>query len=65
MGNQGKAKSGQHSATDLHSMRRQAHEMGIPGNSKMNKEQLQSAIKMVNKGTDPATAKQKARGGSK
>lgn len=65
MGSQGRAKSGQNSATDLHGMRRQAHEMGIPGNSKMNMEQLKSAIKMVNKGSDPAAAKQRARGNNK
>jgi hypothetical protein len=60
MGNQSNARSGQ-SSTDLHDMRRQAHEMGIEGSSKMTMQQLNTAMKMVNKGTDPMMAKQEAK----
>jgi hypothetical protein len=60
MGSQSKAQSSQKS-TDLHDMRRQAHEMGIEGSSKMSMQQLNSAMKMVNKGTDPMTAKLEAK----
>ncbi len=60
MAGQNRAKSGQ-STGDLHDIRRQAHQMGIEGSSKMTKGQLNSAMKMVNKGTDPITAKQQAR----
>lgn len=60
MAGQSKSKSGQ-SSGDLHDMRRQAHQIGIEGSSKMSAQQLNNAIKMANKGTDPMTAKQQAR----
>jgi hypothetical protein len=59
MAGQSSAKSGQ--SGDLQDMRRQAHQMGIEGSSKMSMEQLNTAMKMVNKGTDPMMAKQEAR----
>ena len=61
MSKQGKAKPGQNSPTNLHDKRRQAHDMGIEGSSKMSMEQLDNAIKMVDKGIDPMTAKQEAK----
>ena len=64
MAGQSRAKSGQ-SIGDLHDMRRQAHQMGIAGSSKMSKGQLNSALKMVNKGTDPMMAKQQAKNRAK
>jgi hypothetical protein len=60
MAGQSRAKSGQ-SSGDLQNMRRQAHQMGIAGSSKMSKQQINSAMKMIDKGTDPMTAKQQAR----
>jgi hypothetical protein len=64
MAGQSKAKSGQ-SSDDLRDMRHQAHRMGIEGSSKMSMEQLNSAMKMVNKGTDPMMAKQQAKSKSR
>jgi hypothetical protein len=64
MASQNKAKAGKNS-NDLHDLRQQAHQMGIAGNSKMSTQQLNNAMKMVNKGTDPMTAKQQARSKSK
>jgi hypothetical protein len=46
----------------LHDLRRRAHEVGIAGNSKMNERQLREALKKVEKGVDPMTAKREARG---
>jgi hypothetical protein len=60
MAGQRKSKSVQNSG-DLHDMRRQAHQMGIDGSSKMSMAQINSALKMVNKGTDPMMAKQQAK----
>ena len=60
MAGQSKVKSGQIGG-DLRDMRRQAHQMGIAGSSKMSAEQINSAVKMVNRGTDPMMAKQKAK----
>jgi hypothetical protein len=60
MASQSKAKSGQNS-DDLRDMRRQAHKKGIEGSSKMSMGQINSALKMVNKGTDPMMAKQQAK----
>lgn len=60
MAGQNKSKSGQ-SSGDLHDMRHRAHQMGIDGSSKMSAQQLNNAIKMVNKGTNPMMAKQEAR----
>ncbi|HEX6967976.1 MAG TPA: hypothetical protein VF174_04045 [Micromonosporaceae bacterium] len=48
--------------SELHDLRRRAHEAGIEGNSKMNESQLRQALKMVEKGTDPMAAKREARG---
>ena len=64
MAGQSKAKSGQ-SGNDLRDMRHLAHQMGIDGSSKMSKSQVNSAIKMVNKGTDPMKAKQQAKNRAK
>lgn len=64
MAGQSRAKSGQ-SSDELRDMRHQAHRMGIAGSSKMSKSQVNSAIKMVNKGTDPMTAKQQAKSRAK
>ncbi|MEV5412264.1 hypothetical protein AB0K60_25945 [Thermopolyspora sp. NPDC052614] len=46
---------------DLHDLRRKAHEAGIEGNSKMTAEQLRSALRDVERGKDPAEAKEKAK----
>jgi hypothetical protein len=64
MAGQSRAKSGQNTG-DLRDMRRQAHQMGIDGSSKMSAQQINSAIKMVNKGTDPMMAKQQAKNRTK
>ncbi|WBB65238.1 hypothetical protein [Micromonospora sp. WMMD812] len=45
----------------LHDMRQQAHNAGIPGNSKMTESQLRDAMKKVSKGMDPKMAKQQAK----
>lgn len=45
----------------LHELRRQAHEAGIPGNSKMDEQQLREALRKVEGGTDPEQAKQQAK----
>lgn len=64
MAGQNRAKSGQ-SSDDLRDMRHKAHQMGIDGSSKMSGPQLNSAMKMVNKGTDPMKAKQQAKNRTK
>jgi hypothetical protein len=64
MASQNKAKSGQNS-DDLRDMRHQAHRMGIDGSSKMSMQQLNNAMKMVNKGADPMMAKQQAKSKSR
>ena len=60
MASQNKAKSGQNS-DDLRDMRNMAHQMGIDGSSKMSMDQLNNAMKMVKKGSDPMMAKQDAK----
>jgi hypothetical protein len=45
----------------LHEMRQKAHDMGIPGNSKMTVDQLREALKKVGKGAEPQQAKQQAK----
>lgn len=45
----------------LHNLRQQAHEAGIPGNSKMTEGQLKDALKKVGKGMEPQMAKQQAK----
>jgi hypothetical protein len=60
MASQNKSKSAQN-REQLHDMRQQAHKMGIEGNSKMSAQQLNNAMKMVNKGTSPMMAKQQAK----
>lgn len=45
----------------LHDLRRQAHDAGIEGNSKMTEDELRQALKKVGKGTDPMAAKQTAK----
>ena len=60
MASQNTSKSGQ-SSNDLRDVRRMAHQMGIEGSSKMSMPQLNSAMKMVAKGTDPMMAKQQAK----
>lgn len=45
----------------LHNLRRQAHEAGIPGNSKMTEGELRAALKKVDKGMEPQMAKQQAK----
>jgi hypothetical protein len=64
MAGQNKAKAGQNS-NDLRDMRHQANQMGIEGSSKMSMQQINSALKMVNKGTDPMMAKQQAKNKSR
>ncbi len=65
MGSQREKKSGQNGASNLHDMRRQAHERGIEGSSKMTAEQINTALKLADKGSDPMMAKQKAKGQTK
>ena len=64
MAGQSRARAAQ-SSDALRDTRRQAYQMGIQGSSKMSMGQLNSAIKMVNKGTDPMMAKQQARNRAK
>lgn len=45
----------------LHDLRQQAHNAGIPGNSKMTERQLQQALNKVNKGVQPQEAKRQAK----
>lgn len=45
----------------LRDLRQKAHDMGIPGNSKMTEDQLREAMRMVNKGEDPQMAKEMAK----
>jgi len=47
---------------NLHDLRQRAHDMGIQGSSKMSQEQLQKAMRKVEKGTEPMMAKREARG---
>ncbi|GAB3159205.1 hypothetical protein GCM10027290_63750 [Micromonospora sonneratiae] len=49
------------SQQQIHEMRQRAHQAGIPGSSKMSEQQLKDAMKKVDKGMDPAMAKQKAK----
>lgn len=44
----------------LHDLRRQAHEAGIEGNSKMTAEQLREALRRIGKGEQPQMAKHEA-----
>ncbi|MFJ8577854.1 hypothetical protein [Micromonospora sp. NPDC093277] len=46
----------------LHDLRKQAHNAGIEGNSKMTEGQLQNALKQVGKGKSPEMAKRQAKG---
>jgi hypothetical protein len=46
----------------LHELRRQAHEAGIRGNSKMDERQLREALDRVRRGGDPIEAKREAHG---
>ncbi|MDQ7908492.1 hypothetical protein RB614_28580 [Phytohabitans sp. ZYX-F-186] len=46
----------------LHDMRQRAHEAGIPGSSRMNDKELQAALRKVDKGAEPMTAKREAKG---
>ncbi|MFY1636788.1 hypothetical protein ACN27F_26515 [Solwaraspora sp. WMMB335] len=45
----------------LHDLRRQAHEAGIEGSSKMSDAELREALKKIGKGADPRSAKQTAK----
>jgi hypothetical protein len=45
----------------LHELRRQAHEAGIEGNSKMTEQQLREALRRVDQGAEPAEAKREAK----
>ncbi|MBE3010818.1 hypothetical protein IL992_16675 [Microbispora sp. NEAU-D428] len=46
---------------ELHDLRRQGHEAGIEGNSKMTAEQLREALAKVGKGEDMQSAKAEAK----
>ncbi|MEU3453502.1 hypothetical protein ABZ671_07850 [Micromonospora sp. NPDC006766] len=46
----------------LHDLRKQAHNAGIEGNSKMTEGQLQQALKSAGKGESPQMAKRQAKG---
>ncbi|XTZ17336.1 hypothetical protein ACQSSU_08230 [Micromonospora echinospora] len=46
----------------IHDLRRQAHEAGIEGNSKMTEDQLRQALRKVGRGAEPQMAKHQARG---
>ncbi|MFE0589805.1 hypothetical protein [Micromonospora echinospora] len=46
----------------IHDLRRQAHQAGIEGNSKMTENQLRQALRKVGRGAEPQMAKREARG---
>ncbi|GLY22730.1 hypothetical protein [Micromonospora sp. NBRC 101691] len=46
----------------IHDLRRQAHQAGIEGNSKMTESQLREALRKVSRGAEPQMAKREARG---
>ncbi|MFI6230940.1 hypothetical protein ACIBCR_26935 [Micromonospora echinospora] len=46
----------------IHDLRRQAHQAGIEGNSKMTENQLREALRKVGRGAEPQMAKREARG---
>lgn len=47
---------------ELQELRRQAHEAGIRGNSKMDEQQLGAVLRRVSEGEDPIRAKREAHG---
>ncbi|SCF29565.1 hypothetical protein GA0070618_4946 [Micromonospora echinospora] len=46
----------------IHDLRRQAHQAGIEGNSKMTEHQLRDALRKVGRGAEPQMAKREAKG---